>query len=241
MSRGEGREPRRRPQGPSAAETQRWAVQFATIEAVLHMAAPADAAPSDPSRLTRIFVVATLMRPINFDPAKDESNKAKHGLSLMLAADLNWDAGLGWVDSRFEYGETRMVALVPRDTVLYCVAYVDRADFRRVISLRPANRREVKSMSRTTKRAPVRMPTPNENRRINAAAKSDPDAQPLTARQLKAMVPLRGRPKSDNTKLLVSIRYSPEVVAYFRSSGAGWQSRMDGVLRKYVERRSRSA
>jgi len=52
---------------------------------------------------------------------------------------------------------------------------------------------------------------------------------------------LRGRPKSPNRKLLVSVRYSPEVVAYFKSTGEGWQSRMDGVLRKYVERQARGA
>ncbi|MFY8150069.1 MAG: BrnA antitoxin family protein [Prochlorococcaceae cyanobacterium] len=41
-----------------------------------------------------------------------------------------------------------------------------------------------------------------------------------------------------NKKQLVSIRYSPEVLEYFRASGAGWQSRMDEVLKKYVESRS---
>ena len=54
------------------------------------------------------------------------------------------------------------------------------------------------------------------------------------------MVPLRmlrGRPKSDNKKLLVSVRYSPEVVAYFKSTGEGWQSRMDEALREYVKQR----
>jgi uncharacterized protein (DUF4415 family) len=83
-----------------------------------------------------------------------------------------------------------------------------------------------------------------EDRTITAAAKSDPDAQPLTPRQLSAMVPLkalRGRPKSENKKLLVSVRYRPEVVAYFKSTGEGWQSLMDSVLRKYVARHSRSA
>ncbi len=97
-------------------------------------------------------------------------------------------------------------------------------------------------MSRVTKRPSVRMPTTEEDRAITAAAKRDPDALPLTPKQLAAMVPiraLRGRPKSDNKKLLVSVRYSPEVVAYFKSTGDGWQSRMDGVLRKYVERHSR--
>jgi uncharacterized protein (DUF4415 family) len=88
------------------------------------------------------------------------------------------------------------------------------------------------------------MPTSKEDKAITAAAKSDPDAQPLTPKQLKAMVPmraLRGRPKSAATKQLVSVRYSPEVLAYFKSTGEGWQSRMDGVLRQYVSRQSRRA
>jgi uncharacterized protein (DUF4415 family) len=99
-------------------------------------------------------------------------------------------------------------------------------------------------MSRISKCPTVRMPTVEEDRAITAAAKSDPDAQPLTPTQLKTMVPLkalRGRPKSENKKLLVSVRYSPEVVAYFKSTGEGWQSLMDSVLRKYVARHSRSA
>ena len=99
-------------------------------------------------------------------------------------------------------------------------------------------------MSKISKRSTIRMPTTKEDKAITAAAKSDPDAQPLTPKQLKAMVPLkalRGRPKSENKKLLVSVRYSPEVVAYFKSTGEGWQSLMDSVLRKYVARHSRSA
>ncbi len=96
-------------------------------------------------------------------------------------------------------------------------------------------------MSNTSKRAIV-LPTSEEDAAITAAAKADPDAQPLTDAQLAAMVPmrsLRGRPKSENRKLLLSVRYSPEVVEYFKSTGEGWQARMDGVLRDYVAQHSR--
>lgn len=99
-------------------------------------------------------------------------------------------------------------------------------------------------MSKVSKRPPVVLPTSQEDKAITAAAKADPDAQPLTPKQLKSMVPmraLRGRPRSASTKQLVSVRYSPEVLAYFRSTGEGWQSRMDGVLREYVTRRARRA
>lgn len=99
-------------------------------------------------------------------------------------------------------------------------------------------------MSKISKRISVVMPTVAENRRITAAAIADPDAQPLSTKQLKAMLPirvLRGRPKSAAAKQLVSVRYSPEVLAYFKATGEGWQTRMDGVLRQYVIRRSRHA
>jgi len=81
---------------------------------------------------------------IEFDPLKDQSNQAKHGISLTLAAELAWDDALVWVDDRFAYGECRMIALAPRTGVLYYVAFVDRNRVRRIISLRRANRREVK-------------------------------------------------------------------------------------------------
>jgi hypothetical protein len=81
---------------------------------------------------------------IEFDSAKDISNQSKHGVSLSLAGELDWEAALVWVDERFEYGETRMIALAPETGTLYYVAFVDRGNVRRIISLRRANRREVK-------------------------------------------------------------------------------------------------
>jgi uncharacterized protein (DUF4415 family) len=49
--------------------------------------------------------------------------------------------------------------------------------------------------------------------------------------------PRRGRPPKAAAKRPVNIRLSPAVLEYFRSSGAGWQTRIDEVLAKYVARR----
>ena len=94
--------------------------------------------------LTSFFLVATIITRIEFDHAKNLVNLAKHGVSLGLAVELDWEAALVWVDDRFAYGETRMIALAPKAEILYYVAFVDRSEVRRVISLRRANRREVK-------------------------------------------------------------------------------------------------
>ena len=94
--------------------------------------------------------------------------------------------------------------------------------------------------SSKSKRPAINMPSAAEDRKIIAAAKLDPDAKPLTKAQLAKMVPLRsvtglrGRPKLENKKVLLSVRYSPQVVEYFKSTGDGWQSRMDCVLAEYV-------
>lgn len=81
---------------------------------------------------------------VDFDPAKDKLNRAQHGLSLAFAKKLVWEEALVSVDDRFEYDEIRMVGLVPEGNSLYYVAFVDRAEVRRVISLPYAERKEIK-------------------------------------------------------------------------------------------------
>ena len=79
---------------------------------------------------------------IEFDPAKDAANVQKHGVSLALANDLDWDTALTWFDPRHNYGEPRQCALELLGDRLYFVAFVDRGACRRIISLRKTNNRE---------------------------------------------------------------------------------------------------
>jgi uncharacterized protein (DUF4415 family) len=49
----------------------------------------------------------------------------------------------------------------------------------------------------------------------------------------------KGRgPNKSPTKKLVSLRLSPEVIEHFKSTGSGWQSRIDETLRKAVKRKA---
>ncbi|MEW6017701.1 MAG: BrnA antitoxin family protein [Pseudomonadota bacterium] len=43
-----------------------------------------------------------------------------------------------------------------------------------------------------------------------------------------------GRPKVDEPKEPVSIRLRPDVLKHLRSSGAGWQTRVDEALAKLI-------
>jgi hypothetical protein len=86
---------------------------------------------------------------ITFDPAKDAANLRKHGVSLEAVTGFEWDSALTWPDERKDYGEARMSGIGYIGLRLFCVAFVDRADARRIISLRKANSREVHRYAET--------------------------------------------------------------------------------------------
>lgn len=94
--------------------------------------------------------------------------------------------------------------------------------------------------------------TDEEDAAITAAARSDPDAQPLTDEQLARMRPAyqaqpelvakylrrkRGRPVSDAPKKQVTLRLDQDVIEHFRSTGPGWQTRINDALRKVTDRK----
>lgn len=81
---------------------------------------------------------------ITFDPAKNASNLAKHGMPLTAAVDMDMDAALVRVDDRADYDETRYVAIGPLNGRLCVLVFTVREQTIRVISLRKANSREVK-------------------------------------------------------------------------------------------------
>ena len=78
----------------------------------------------------------------DWDEAKDRRNVAEPNLPFSLAIALFDNPVLVREDTRQDYGEGRMIALGRAgDQILVCV-YTDRGEHRRIISLRPANRRE---------------------------------------------------------------------------------------------------
>ena len=82
---------------------------------------------------------------IEFDTEKSQSNQDKHRVPLGAAESIEWDTLWAKPDDRQDYGEERMIGYAYIGLRLYCVVYVDRAESRRIISLRKANSREVES------------------------------------------------------------------------------------------------
>ncbi len=85
-----------------------------------------------------------------------------------------------------------------------------------------------------------------EEARVQQMIASDPDAPEATDQQLADARPFAeafpdlsakmrknvgGRPRSDNPKQPISIRLDQDVIAKFKATGPGWQSRINESLR----------
>ncbi len=83
---------------------------------------------------------------IEFDSAKDDSNRAKHSISLQAAANFDWDTALEREDDRFDYGEVRFVAIGLINARVYVMVFTEGSDDEslRIISLRPAEKQEMR-------------------------------------------------------------------------------------------------
>ncbi len=78
-------------------------------------------------------------------------------------------------------------------------------------------------------------PTIEEDARITAAARADPDAQLVEGTAHLRRV--RGRPRAERPRTMVSLRLEPDVLAALRATGRGWQTRVNALLRQAVQKK----
>lgn len=80
---------------------------------------------------------------IDYDPLKNLRNIETRGLSFDEAAAFDFETALFHRDERFDYGETRYVALGLLHARVHVLCFAETSDGIRVISFRKANSREV--------------------------------------------------------------------------------------------------
>lgn len=78
-----------------------------------------------------------------WDEGKRRANLAKHGLDFAEAHRLDWRFSVTRQDEDSR-GEMRFVSVVPLGEELVSVAYTDRGDVVRLISMRPAESFEIR-------------------------------------------------------------------------------------------------
>lgn len=78
-----------------------------------------------------------------WDAAKNQSSIEKHGVSFETAARIFEGPHFTWIDDRRAYGEPRLISIgMAAGTAVLTVAHTERAGRIRLISARPASRRE---------------------------------------------------------------------------------------------------
>lgn len=82
---------------------------------------------------------------IEFDPSKNLKNRLKHGCSLSDVEAFDWETVQIEIDSRRDYAEQRFEATGFIADRLHVLVFCLRDGATRVISLRKANTREVRS------------------------------------------------------------------------------------------------
>jgi uncharacterized protein (DUF4415 family) len=99
----------------------------------------------------------------------------------------------------------------------------------------------------------IQKPSKTEDALINAGIAADPDAfelsdewfdkakpakdffPPETFNALVALKKNRGRPKVADPKVFTAIRLDADLVDAFKSTGKGWQTRINAALRQFIQ------
>ncbi len=81
---------------------------------------------------------------IEFNQDKSDKNFDERGIHFDSAKFFNWDSALVWEDTRKDYKEKRYSAIGFINNRLHVLVFTTRNEALRIISLRKANKREVK-------------------------------------------------------------------------------------------------
>ena len=88
---------------------------------------------------------------------------------------------------------------------------------------------QVKSKSGRT----FTLPTQEQDAAIRAGIAKDPDTREVSGEEM-ALMRRAGRPLGSGTKTQITLRVDTDVVEAFKATGAGWQTRINEILKNWV-------
>ncbi len=80
----------------------------------------------------------------------------------------------------------------------------------------------------------LRLPSDEEDARIRAGIAADPDTHEVSDAEFALMKRRAGRPLGSGTKTQITLRVDTDVVEAFKATGAGWQTRINEILKSWV-------
>jgi uncharacterized DUF497 family protein len=167
-----------------------------------------------------------------WDAGKNVANQIKHGISFEEACLIFEGDVLTGVDSRRDYGETRRISIgAIQGLIVITVVHTDRDGVIRIISARLANRKKGRSIM-----------TISAARLKELQSRSDADIDYSDIPELDDAFFETAELVTPSAKTQITVRVDSEVLEWFRQQGKGYQTRMNAVLKAYMEsqrRRSR--
>lgn len=89
-------------------------------------------------------------RRFTFDPLKNRRNVAERGIDFVQAKEFDFSTAIVATDDRKDYGEVREVAAGFVGQRLHIIVFTMRGGVCHIISLRKANKREIKTYVQKT-------------------------------------------------------------------------------------------
>jgi uncharacterized DUF497 family protein/uncharacterized protein (DUF4415 family) len=158
---------------------------------------------------------------ITFDRVKRDKTRAERGLDFEDAALVFAGVTVEVEDTRRDYGEPRIICYGTLQGRVVVVDYTPRGAVRHIFSMERQITVSKSASPRTLKSDLARA----DAHRIS---RSEYEELPeLSDESLaRATVNKGGRPRSANPRQLISLRLPSEVIARWRATGPGWQTRM---------------
>jgi uncharacterized protein (DUF4415 family) len=165
-----------------------------------------------------------------WDEAKRQSNIQKHGIDFVGIEKAFAGATITVLDDRFDCGEPRFITLGLLSGRVIVIAHTETREVIRIIPLE----RRLKMKRPVTSRK-----SQTDWKRVDSLKDDEidfSDAPQLTPRMFARAVVRRGL-KPVARKKLLTLRIDSDVVEWYKSQGSGYQTRINALLRAYMEER----
>ena len=169
-----------------------------------------------------------------WDEEKARTNLAKHGVSFLTAAEIFANEIMERIDDREDYGEVRWIALGRADAEVSSAWCTPGAATGSSASSAPRKRAEMNETSTIVRHSLSQIKAMRE-RGEDQTSPNAPDAESLGAdfwSSARVVMPAG--------KTSVHLRLDTDVVDWFKGAGKGHLTRMNAVLRAYVEAQKHS-
>lgn len=176
---------------------------------------------------------------ITYDPAKNATNIERRKLPFDLIAELDWSTAVIVEDVRRDYGERRYRVFGYIGDRLYA-PYSRHAAMPSMSSACGKPTAERSNIMAERRKQSTSIDDENPEWTAEDFARARPASEVLpklvgTAAAAEMLRPKRGRPVSANPKAHVNLRLDPDVVAAFRATGRGWQTRLNAALKDWLK------